>query len=245
MYSPTTRSKLEIAKEAITKLISENPEIDFGLAVFNNDIYETIEDEFGEYQHYYGGHILKGLIRPENTTGLINTVNEIQARTNTPLCDTYYEVFRYLTGQRIFFGNKAAGRDKTQEKDSYYQTPAKICQNVYIIYMTDGEPYKDGYTKSRIEELTGKTCEGNCLPILAEYMATFPLEAADWMVTPPLATKRPLPTLSALILISHYSLKRPAKEMVAATQHQLAVLQQAAFQQTTLPKHSKPHYEKL
>ncbi len=32
--------KLKVAKEAITTLISENPGIDFGLAVFNNEIYD-------------------------------------------------------------------------------------------------------------------------------------------------------------------------------------------------------------
>ncbi len=102
---------------------------------------------------------------------MINTINGIKANTNTPLCDTYYEVFRYLTGNSVFFGTKAKDRDKSQEVGLNYRTPAKNCQNVYIIYMTDGEPYKDGYTESAIEELTGKTCTGNCLPILAEYMA--------------------------------------------------------------------------
>ena len=77
-------NKLKFAKEAITTLISENPGIDFGLAVFNNEIYVTmlISMSSGGYRNYHGGHILKGLIDPDNTE-LINTINGIKAETAT------------------------------------------------------------------------------------------------------------------------------------------------------------------
>ena len=163
-YLSTQKTKLAVAKETITTLIEANPQIDFGLAVFN---------EWRESGYPYGGYILEGLRERTDTSRLVETINGINANTATPLCDTYYEVYRYLTGRDVYFGSLEDKRDKEAEVDSTYRTPVKNCQNIYVIYMTDGEPTEDGHSNSRIERLTGKSCKGNCLPTLAEYMANF------------------------------------------------------------------------
>ena len=67
-----------------------------------------------------------------------------------------------------------------------YVSPNTDCAYTYVIIMTDGEPSYDEGANNAIESLTGEACgdydnyEGeskkNCLPELAEYMATNDLD---------------------------------------------------------------------
>ncbi|WP_175404538.1 PilC/PilY family type IV pilus protein [Endozoicomonas atrinae] len=168
--------KLDIAKQAITSLINDNNNIDFGLAVFNRN-------EFSE--DVYGGHILRGVMERDatGTQSLVQTINNIDAETWTPLCDTFYEVYRYFTSNELYFAKSVSSRDTSQDEGGRYITPIKSCQNIYVIYMTDGEPTKDGGSNSKIKQLTGKSsCKeygGNCLPLLSEYMANLEVGGLD------------------------------------------------------------------
>ncbi|WP_067522860.1 pilus assembly protein [Endozoicomonas ascidiicola] len=155
------RTRMDVAKEAVTQLITDNPSLEFGLALFN---------------FKNGGHIFQGL-RERNsgeTQTLLSAIDDLSPSTWTPLCETYYEVYRYFTGQSVDYGLEAGSRDTSQESDGLYTSPLNSCQNIYVIYMTDGQPSEDGGRDTEIETLTGRSCseyDGNCLPILAGYLS--------------------------------------------------------------------------
>jgi len=189
----TTRSRLDIAIDTVVAIITANPSIDFGLALFNDN--DDGQD---------GGRIVNRII--ENSTlaqraTLINNVNAIEHNGWTPLCETTYEAYRYLAGLDLVYGDERDtstaddGQTDTPDRDGYaettfksgtYDSPASDCAYTYVILMTDGEPSHDEDANSAIETLTGTTCQNyrdyngnmrkNCLPDIAEYMANTDLD---------------------------------------------------------------------
>lgn len=172
------RSRLEIAQEVVSGVIDSSPGIDFGLAVFNTNTSSSNN----------GGRIARRIIENMSSTqrsSLITLVNGLTAETNTPLCETMYEVYRYLTGDTPQWGNVTSPtnpvKDAAAQSGGKYISPVGDCQYVYVIYMTDGEPTSDTSANSLVETLTGKTCRSwggtkNCLPELTEYMANIDLD---------------------------------------------------------------------
>ncbi len=125
-YSQRTK-KIDLAKEAISALINDNPDVQFGLTIFNQQ--ETSKGK-------YGGNIYKALKDrdTQEIQSLVSAVNGLPPDTWTPLCDTYYEVYRYFTGQSVEYGLFSASRDTSVESNEIYQTPLNSCQNLYVIY---------------------------------------------------------------------------------------------------------------
>lgn len=180
-YSTTLvdRSRIDVAQDVVSTLISANPGIDFGLAVFNNNSNNADQD---------GGRIVRAI--KENMTlaergTLVTMINDLTPETWTPLCESTYEAYRYLAGKTVKYGlKKASGdtpsRDTSAESSGTYVSPAGECEFTYVILMTDGLPTYDTAANSSIETLTGKTCSQyatdgsgnakNCLPEIAEYM---------------------------------------------------------------------------
>lgn len=93
------KSRLDIAKQTMVELLESAPALDFGLMVFNLNA-------FSEYQRD-GGRVVSKI--GSNNTNIINTIKDIDAETNTPLCESLYEAYRYFSGQAVLFG--AADRD--------------------------------------------------------------------------------------------------------------------------------------
>lgn len=174
-------TRIEIARSVISGIVDSNPGIDFGLAVFNRNVDGNNN----------GGRIVRRIIENMSATdrsSLIGIINDLQPLTNTPLCETMFEVFRYFSDGDMLYGLQKAGsvtsdgpaRDTLAERSlgKDYLSPVGDCQNVYVILMTDGEPTEDTNANGRIKTLTGKTSCGsyggaeNCMPELAEYMFT-------------------------------------------------------------------------
>lgn len=181
---PATRTRLEIAQEVIASIVNSNTGIDFGLAVFNRNY----DSSYNGSSSYDGGRIVQRIIEnmsTANRTNLVNIVNGLEADGSTPICESVYEAYRYLSGGRVLYGYEkysgdTPGRDTNAESGSNYMSPTGDCQYAYIILMTDGEPQYDTDANARIRTLTGKTCRTyrdangnmteNCLPEIAEYM---------------------------------------------------------------------------
>lgn len=177
-YSTTLvdRTRMEVAQGVITEIVSSNPDIDFGLATYNYNTSNTTD----------GGRIIRRII--ENSSALqrqnvVDLVNQLTPGGNTPLCESMYEAYRYLSGDRVFFGTEkdtfnrdGPARDLLAERATgTYISPVGDCQYVYVILMTDGAPTQDAAADTLIETLTGKTCGTygsvkNCMPTLAEHM---------------------------------------------------------------------------
>ncbi len=116
-------SKLNIGIAAIKKVIADNPDIDFGLMRF---------------RHSYngrGGYVAAGI--KKNRTHLNNQVDNLSSFGNTPLAETVFESYRYLSGKNL---DQAQGvckqtRDRSIE---FGQDTHTSCDNNY----TYG-PFKD------------------------------------------------------------------------------------------------------
>ena len=169
----TSKSRLDIAKEAIASLIQSTPSVDFGLEIFN-------QNNGNESTNKNGGRIadkvmLRDTLQSQN---LIDKINGLDAETWTPLCESMYEAYRYYAGKGLYFGDDDSSatpiRDSSAESGGVYISPFKSCQErAYIILMTDGEPTYDSAANSLIATLTGKgSVEGSYMPSLTEWMTS-------------------------------------------------------------------------
>ena len=204
------RTKMEIAKDVISDLVANNPQIDFGLMLFN---YNGNDDGDGDYDdddsndkprasNKHGGRVVSHLDRmsEQDRSDFVALVNSLSPETWTPLCETYYEAFRYLaqpdgTPMSVYYGDEDPDRRPYRDacaeasndagscwNDGTYDSPMGDCEQVYLIMMTDGRPTYDLHANSLIKNLPGitdcdnyKTDHGgayqeNCLPKLARYL---------------------------------------------------------------------------
>ena len=145
-----TKTRIEIAREVANNIIEGNPNIDFGLMIFNRN---------GDGQPN-GGRIIRRIVEnmsDAQRSALQTTVNDIRAETWTPLCETLYEAYRYFSGGLVYFGDDEPtllpARDSAAERSGRYISPLGDCQQAYLILMTDGEPTKDTSADSLIDAL--------------------------------------------------------------------------------------------
>ncbi len=147
-----TGSRMDVAKTALeSALLDMSIPIDAGLAVFNVN-YPSEGDADG-------GRIISEVkeMTTANQSELINTINSLDPETNTPLCETLFEAYRYFSGGPVTFGNKDNNGQGKNKFDWYtpnvppsiissgnYTTPLKKCPDTaYVIYITDGAPTLD------------------------------------------------------------------------------------------------------
>lgn len=171
------KARLDIAKETIVSLVNSAPGVDFGLEIFNINAYSEGDRD--------GGRIVSAIqeMTPTAKSNLINTVNGLYANTNTPLCESLYEAYRYFGGHSVWFGDDDSNvggysannppRDLNAEAGGVYKSPYANCSNqVYVIMITDGVPTLDGNANNLISNLpnvTGKY-SNSYLPALAGWM---------------------------------------------------------------------------
>nr|WP_089349167.1 PilC/PilY family type IV pilus protein [Pseudoalteromonas espejiana] len=132
-------TRLEVAKSAVKSLIESNEDIDFGLMRFN----------YNAGKEPGGGYVLAGI--GANEGELINEIDKLPANGSTPLTETLWEAYLYITGQRLRFAKSINDRDKSIDKNNRYTSPFEQdqgsplrCDNsINIILITDGEPQND------------------------------------------------------------------------------------------------------
>ncbi|MEH6581543.1 MAG: hypothetical protein V7754_06370 [Halioglobus sp.] len=205
------QTRMEIAQEVVSTLISANPGIDFGLGLFNRNCGGYSDRGGCNANGYNGGRIVRGIIadsenatdmqRTAQNTALQSTVAGLTSEGYTPLCESMYEVYNYMAGAPVYYGDDrhstadSPNRDTTIEAirngANSYVSPATDCAYTYVILMTDGKPTRDTNANSRIKTLTGRnpntyTCgiyeddvagtAENCMPELAYHMANTDLD---------------------------------------------------------------------
>ncbi len=132
-----TRSKLAVAKEVLTDLVNSTSGVKFGLMIFNTSQGGHIVGVGDSYGYSEGGSEYDAYIKDmeeiftgstTNRTALINTINNIDATTWTPLSETLYEAMLYYKGEQTEFNGSYT-----------YTTPIEYsCQKNYIVLITDG-----------------------------------------------------------------------------------------------------------
>ena len=141
-------SRLGVAKDAIRSLVNENDDIEFGLMRFNGSS---------------GGYVMAGL--GATKTKLVEQINSLPADGSTPLTETLWEAYLYLTGQQRAYGRNVGARDRTVDLGYNYRSPflpisgvPERCDNsVNVILMTDGDPSNDNGADNAIYYLHRNT----------------------------------------------------------------------------------------
>jgi type IV pilus assembly protein PilY1 len=182
------KTRLEIAKEVIKNTIVTTPSVDFGLTIFNINAFGEGDAD--------GGRIVSGIksMTEANKLALLGTIANLDPETNTPLCETLYEVQQYFGGKNVTFGDKdkkpsgysytpnTPPRDTTIEQSGKYTSPFKECQNrAYVVYITDGVPTVDQNANNLVKGLANANQTGyvNASPAFTSFLPNL----AQWMNT--------------------------------------------------------------
>lgn len=184
------RTRLDIAKDTVTDLIESAPSIDFGLQIFNLNYPREGDRD--------GGRVIMGIqeMTADARSNLLDIIDlEIDAETNTPLCETLYEARRYFGGLSVDYGDDDTNYswwyqgntppyDESIIESGNYITPFSNCSNqVYVILITDGTPTVDtdanGYVSSLPDIGSPFRINGrdNYLAALAGWMNTHDLNS--------------------------------------------------------------------
>lgn len=163
-------TRLDVAKSALTSALESLAiPIDAGLAIFNLNYPKEGDAN--------GGRIVYGLaeMNSTNKASITSLINNMPAKTNTPLCETLYEAYQYFSGGPVTYGNKDANGSGNSKIDGYtpnsppnilksgnYTTPFKKCvDTAYVIYITDGAPTLDKSADTLISGLVANAKNKN------------------------------------------------------------------------------------
>jgi type IV pilus assembly protein PilY1 len=186
----TLKSRMDIAKDSIIKVVKSAPSIDFGLQVFNYDDGDSSDDP-------NGGRVVFGIqeMLDDSEKDFLAIVDDLTPKTWTPLCETLYEAQQYFAGKSVDFGDddqsrtdesyvgNTPPRDPKIESSGKYLSSFSACSsNAFVILITDGEPTYDNGADSKISELStvedgkiikfsGSKFGGNYLPAVAQWMS--------------------------------------------------------------------------
>jgi type IV pilus assembly protein PilY1 len=170
-YGPTSsQRKIDIVKAVAKNMLNSINGVNVGLMTYN------------ERQ---GGHVDYALEDVATArANMIAQVDALQPGGFTPLSETLYEAYRYLSGRSLVYGDVgpivSVPASRAGGGGSTYMSPlAEGCQKNFIVYLSDGLPTEDQSSNGDIESLIGRTCDGTagdgyCLDDLAEYMGTTP-----------------------------------------------------------------------
>lgn len=133
------RTREEVAKEVITKVIDDTDDVRFGLMRFN--------DNSGDDQ---GGYVVAPCGTDKDT--LKAAVNDFPSDGYTPLAETLAEAGLYLAGKKSWYNGTSGDYDQDCDTSGtdckQYTSPMQYrCQKNYIILMTDGDSTQDKDSK--------------------------------------------------------------------------------------------------
>jgi len=180
------------ARQIIIDLINDNPDVDFALQLFNTNDDDGIDSDNNDDN---GGRIISGfkdLSVTANRTALLNLLDTDTNNTNTnykvlkayqtPLCESLYETYLYLSGGAVLYGkqnDQASPIPPSIITTGNYTSPFANIQcnkEITIIFITDGVQSRDTAANTLVRNLTGAdsthTTNGSYLGVLGSWMAT-------------------------------------------------------------------------
>lgn len=143
----TSKTRLNVAKDAVKSIIDANKSVRYGLTVFNAN--NSSPD---------GGRVLMRIdtMSDARRTAMKNIVDSLTASTNTPLAETMWEAYRYFAGLSTTYGNPSSLQSPHQ--DSCAQSEgSSYCANGGLYRATNGE-YSDSSSGAI---LTGGTVDAS------------------------------------------------------------------------------------
>lgn len=169
-----SQTRMEVAKRVVKSFIDTNQNIRLGLMVFNQNLPAGSKN---------GGYLAMKIdnMTDERRTQMKTTIDSINPNpygpvcdpapgctgpyTGTPLAETMWEAYQYLAGNPVYYGDDDSPtpvRDTSAEQDvsgtrTYISPYSYSCQQAYIIYITDGNPWQtdDTHADTAIGNLSG------------------------------------------------------------------------------------------
>jgi len=140
-------SRIAAAKKSLIQVIDENPDVEFG---------------FIRFSPFSNGGYVRAKLGTEHSK-LKELIMDNSAVGGTPITETLWETYQYLTGQTVDFGAlfPAELRDTTAEKGDKYISPldstftknARCNNDIHIMMISDGSPQHDNERNENIELL--------------------------------------------------------------------------------------------
>ncbi len=184
--STITQTRLEIVQQVASDTVDQlavSDNVNIGLMQYSNNSNNGCSDT-GTAE---GGMVLQEVGPVAANAALSKAlIASINADGCTPLSETMYEAYLYLSGSSVDYGVNSM-RTPTQPLPSVatsrqpapdtgiYQSPLTVsCQRNFIVLLTDGIPTADTSADPEIEGLIGGSCtgtgSGRCLEEVAQYM---------------------------------------------------------------------------
>jgi type IV pilus assembly protein PilY1 len=186
------KTKLQVVQEAaktlITQLAAAN-EVNVGLMRYSvNQSGSGCANTRAE-----GGMVLVAMDDVVTNQSAMNTaIDGLTANGCTPLSETLWEAYRYMSGGAVDYGlaskstpttttpSVLSSRQSAPNTGIYKSPMLESCQNSFIVFLTDGLPTADTGAETKIETLIGAQCDdnpdnpfaanGRCLDDLAGYI---------------------------------------------------------------------------
>ena len=114
-------NRLNVAQTAMNNLITQNSDVDFGLMRFNG---------------LDGGYVLNAI--GSDPEAIKNSINKLKADGGTPLAETLWEAYLYITGRKVFYG---AGVDQNSRDTSIEKIVSHIERRCFLLFCRDVEVY--------------------------------------------------------------------------------------------------------
>lgn len=169
-WFPCPDSRMKVAKDTIIKTINNNPDLDYG---------------FVRFAPNQGGYF-RAKVGTEHSK-LKSIISDTFAGGSTPITETLWETYMYLTGQKVDFASviDPSLRDTSAEIGKKYLSPFdsrltkdERCDNsVNVLIITDGSPYFDDARNNEIDLLHRQFFGKPATPILDDYNANSYLAA--------------------------------------------------------------------
>ena len=115
------QTRIQVAREVISNIVKNTADVQFGLM------------KFKESSPYHDGGEIVASIGDITSSNIDTYLNDIRAKTYTPLAEALLEAWFYFKGD-----NKCYGGSGTYPSPIQYR-----CQKNFVILVTDGEPYHD------------------------------------------------------------------------------------------------------
>ena len=175
-----------VAKQTIDQL-AVSDSVNLGLMQFSNNTTSQCSNSSAE-----GGMVIQEMGPVAANAAAMKT--KIDALDDgslpdgcTPLSETMYEAYLYLSGGAVDYGVNSrkfpgtggalpsVATSRQAGNQGMYSSPLlESCQKNYVVLLTDGLPTADNSADTEIEALFGSSCgasgNGRCLEEIAEYM---------------------------------------------------------------------------
>lgn len=177
----STSTRIEVMQEVAVNLINSVNGVNVGLMHFDGE---------------HGGLVAHAMQDISTGRATMETaINDLNASGYTPLSETLYEAFLYMSGGLVDYGDDGVSAARDPSNSNRYNSPIDLsCQKNHIVLLTDGEPTRDHGAEDEIvgltdfagnsfNDLVGSSCDaetypplgfdpdgGDCLDELAEFM---------------------------------------------------------------------------